>query len=571
MTLERSASHRVRIVAVVALSFVILCPTTGLSQHPRAVIVDTDLSSVHLSESELQVLRLFSQEPAVIDLTSMSIEQLPTPETTLFQVDLPATEALRLEVQRVQSRGPADFSWVGRDPATGAQGLLVVEGSRLVGTIWLSETVLSIWPLGNGLYVLVEWDPTLVPLDVYEDSPAPSPSTVAAAGIPAGTFIPSACREITLVVGFTQAALDWVGGDFGLMKLAIGQAVDSANLVMHPNSKVDLVLKLKRTFLLSGYTECCLGTDESCDPGIINDCNDLKAGNGLLNEIHVQRDLYAADLAVLFTANRCSSRGVGIPVNGFDPANESSAYAIVNIKYATSILHLAHEIAHIHGARHNVERDSAALPFPYGHGYCYRGDGSGSGTWNTVMSYSKDADGNVICSGQIPYWSNPDIVYEVGSSADPTGNTDEANVARVLRETACTVAGFRKEGSLAILPNLLTVDEGRSRQITVVVTRDDEPVAETPVQFTMRETTVAEVTEERQWTNADGIATTTVRGLNAGATTMIVRAVGVKASVGVEVEMPWWKIFIAVFLGLVVLVLVAVLMRRSLGDVREDG
>lgn len=145
----------------------------------------------------------------------------------------------------------------------------------------------------------------------------------------------------------------------------------------------------------------------------------IRIDDGYLDDIHAMRDEHEADVGALLLDERSST------INGAVLADEATAFVII---YGESLgapsYALAHEVGHLHGARHSPETDPRTEPFPYGHGF--RND-----SVKTIMS-----------TGQLevlPYFSGPDLTYE----GVVLGDSTQRNVARVLRETAVYVANFR--------------------------------------------------------------------------------------------------------------------------------
>jgi hypothetical protein len=146
-------------------------------------------------------------------------------------------------------------------------------------------------------------------------------------------------------------------------------------------------------------------------------------GDGYMEEIHLLRDKYKADVAILIVDD---PKGCGLATRVHADAEE--AFAVVHHECAASTYTLAHEIGHIIGARHELALDKTMTPFPYGHGYV------NGQKWRDIMSY-KDS-----CGGcrRIPVWSSPKVLIK----GEPAG-TAELDNARVIAEQAARVAKFR--------------------------------------------------------------------------------------------------------------------------------
>jgi Metallo-peptidase family M12 len=162
--------------------------------------------------------------------------------------------------------------------------------------------------------------------------------------------------------------------------------------------------------------------------------NKLTAPNdGVLDEAHVFRELYKADVVVLLAADPNES-GIAWIMDTPSADFENRAFAVVNWRVAAGNYTFAHEIGHILGARHNREKDPTDTPFPYAHGYQFI-DGSAN-RFYTVMSYSWGAPSP---GTRIPLYSSGTNMY----NGVATGNAALADVARTINETRTIVANFR--------------------------------------------------------------------------------------------------------------------------------
>ncbi len=216
---------------------------------------------------------------------------------------------------------------------------------------------------------------------------------------------------ITLIVAYTkQAASHYTDIEKDLIMLAVEEANQS--LV---NSKVDNVqFKLVHAYE-TDYMESGTHFDHVFRFAYDHD--------GYMDEIHRLRDQYGADVAILVEHD---PHGCGLSAQV--AASADKAFAAVHHECAALGYSLAHELGHLIGARHDEALDDSKTPFPYGHGFI-----NGT-TWRTMMSYEES------CSGcpRIPVWSNPDVIIN-GVHA----GTETANNARVIREAASRVAGFK--------------------------------------------------------------------------------------------------------------------------------
>jgi hypothetical protein len=129
-----------------------------------------------------------------------------------------------------------------------------------------------------------------------------------------------------------------------------------------------------------------------------------------MDEIHVLRDRYRADVAILVVDD---AQGCGLATRVQADADE--AFAVVHHECAATSYTLAHEIGHLIGARHELGYVNGAK-------------------WRDIMSYKGACGG---CA-RIAVWSNPAVLV----NGEPAGTT-EFNNARVIAEQAARVAAFR--------------------------------------------------------------------------------------------------------------------------------
>jgi hypothetical protein len=132
--------------------------------------------------------------------------------------------------------------------------------------------------------------------------------------------------------------------------------------------------------------------------------------DGYMDEVHVLRDAYRADVAVLIVDD---PQGCGLATRLQADAHE--AFAVVHHACAAADYTLAHEIGHLIGASHDLGYVSA-------------------NNWRDIMSLKAGCGG---CP-RLPIWSSPDILV----AGEPAGTADRNN-ARVIAEQAARVAAFR--------------------------------------------------------------------------------------------------------------------------------
>ena len=324
-----------------------------------------------------------------------------------------------------EQRAPNDYSFIARSSETPPSGvpddaMLVVKGNDVVGTIHAGGKLYRVRPLGQE-QALIEVDQAALPPDEppefeqLEDGSSAMPLRDMQRA--AGTA--DACNDYKAIVAYTPTAKAQAGNIAALIQLAIDETNQG-----YTHSQINTHIALAHSYQTS-YTESgSMATDR--DRFRIN-------GDGQMDEVHALRDAHHADVAVLITGNG-DYCGIAAAIG----ATADTAFAVVGQNCATGYYSFAHEIGHLQGARHNPEANSTSSPFAYGHGYYYQ-----PGNWRTIMSYACPSG----CT-RLNYWSNPNVAY--GAVAMGTAATH--NNARVLNETACTVANFRMDATTASGP-----------------------------------------------------------------------------------------------------------------------
>jgi hypothetical protein len=148
-----------------------------------------------------------------------------------------------------------------------------------------------------------------------------------------------------------------------------------------------------------------------------------------------ERDRIKADLAVLLTSrDRTEGEVVGLAyqfANG--PGGDRFAFSVVTIDAGENGITLAHEIGHNVGAGHDAATasgDGDDPLKPYAYGYRFRA-GAEKRTYKDIMAYGPGAT--------LPFFSTPNFKW----LGKPIGNADSADNARIVKEIAPLVAGYR--------------------------------------------------------------------------------------------------------------------------------
>ncbi|MCG8352778.1 MAG: zinc-dependent metalloprotease [Chloroflexales bacterium] len=417
----------IRLVGLLVLCLVMLggtalaaqpSPTDGNGLGPDSLFVPITELRQSLSRQQLRDLRSLQSRPTTTELRVVRINEgllLQAGDVTLNTF---SNEAISMATDRLEKRAERDYSWFGNNPTTLSNAILVVDNDDIVGTIRSGEHLFKIHPLGDGLHAIIRINEQAFPADhpaEYDELEQAADAAEAAHGdhehAQEQDIGPTANETITVIVAYTPVAAREAGNINSLIRLAVDETNQS-----YANSGVSPRIRLVHSYQ-TNYTESGSMRRDRDRFRIKND--------GYMDEVHSLRNTHSADIAMLIVGRYTSSCGIAAAIL----ATESTAFAVADESCATGYYTFGHEIGHLQGARHNPEADPSTSPFRYGHGYYYR-----PGRWRTVMSYN--------CPGgctRIPYWSNPNVRY----GGQPMGTTSTHHNARVLNETAGTMAGFR--------------------------------------------------------------------------------------------------------------------------------
>jgi hypothetical protein len=313
-----------------------------------------------------------------------------------------------------------DHVRVGLISGTG-HGTFVINRGKVTGTIVRGEATFRIEPV-LGMHALVKVDAASFPKENDEPVLQHEENRGRRSSLKAGDAVrASTPTEIDVLVAYTRSAAGATEDMLGLIHKAIQEANDS-----YRKSDIKIQLNLVDSFQFQ-YTEGAKPFQQ-----IVHDF----AQSSVVN---LRRDRSGADVSVLIVNGSGLCRPTDHHFGDLNccgladdlMAKETTAFAVVHHECALGPNYsFAHEIGHLQGATHDVDGQLPAFR-PYGHGLQHN---SGPANWRTIMAYD--------CASHCPRlsnWSNPHIMRD----GAPMGTDDVNDNARVLNETASTIAGFR--------------------------------------------------------------------------------------------------------------------------------
>ena len=253
---------------------------------------------------------------------------------------------------------------------------------------------------------------------------------------------------LDMMVVYTPAARQYAGGTVAMQSL-IEMAVAETN-AGYANSGVLQRLRLVHTEEVD-YTETPTSPFDNALMALRN------PADGLIDEVHVLRDTYGADMVNL-VINRNTHCGLAYQMGAPSAAFEAYAFSVVSRLCLTGTYTLAHELGHNQGAAHDRDHGREGT-FPYSFGYQ-----APDRAFRTIMANE--------CPGFCPpvnYWSNPDVFYQDQPTGIAHTEPDAADNRLTLNQTRQIAANWRP----SVVPSdppvfVLGLSQGGQGQMEVV-------------------------------------------------------------------------------------------------------
>ena len=413
----------------------------------------------------------------------------PATQPTVLRLNLFDDVVLRAAID---GTGPtsAGYSLSGRiegEPLSSVT--LVVNGEVIAGTVRTLARTVTVTTVGDdGVLAIREIDPASRRFREVVDDPGPSasrepqspravrepasgtqppPEGVAAAGATVAAEVRGGSEDgsrIDVLVVYTPMAREQAGG-VGAIQVLIDLRVAETNQAF-ANSGVTARIHLAHTAEVA-YTE----VPRALDPAGRNTIDHLRdPSDGYMDEVHVLRDRYAADLVHLIVDNRFNTGGEAKrlrDLSSLEDAAARNAFSITKAQPGSGSVIFAHELGHSMGLAHDryaeihVCCSGLNRVYPYSHGYvnqrAFEPDAPRESYWRTIMSYPSQCDVEArlhnMCVPVLRF-SNPDLTHSVSANlpGDPLGVpgdepsieiTGPADARRSLNETSRFVANFR--------------------------------------------------------------------------------------------------------------------------------
>ncbi|MBM4152105.1 MAG: hypothetical protein FJ220_01105, partial [Kiritimatiellaceae bacterium] len=290
----------------------------------------------------------------------------------------------------------------------------------------------------SGKHLAIEIDPVRssvrecgdLKIPPVKSAQASSLSSAPVAVAAAGEVVPTGSTVVDVMIVYTPAALA-MEGNTANMNANIAVAMQKANAA-HSNSDTRIYLHLVRSEQVS-YVE-------SGDDGL--DLDRLTwTSDGHMDNVHVLRDTYGADLVCLFS-DTADVGGLGWLLT--DESGEPEyAFCLAYIGQTDTGYTVVHEWGHNMGCSHS--KSQAIEPWDstdfrsYSAGWQWAdAHGSFSG-YCTVMTYQDWNNDGRREYERVPHFSNPNKSY----NGRATGHVTDGDNARTMREMKAVYASYR--------------------------------------------------------------------------------------------------------------------------------
>ena len=413
------------------------------SATPSAPTPHTRYQAVQIDFGQLNQAREALAEGLGAEL-SVNLPELPLPVVLTTTSDT--------------HRGYALSGRVADDPLSAVN--IVVNGRSVAGNIRHRTELHTIRTAGAGYYVQTLDGLTGPRCEIEqlgelgrEAAQAPPAQSPAVADVVQNDSVLDDGSEIDVLVVYTPNGRRSAGGHQGIRTL-MELLVQETNQA-YSDSDVRQRIRLVAATEVSYEFDDVASTHEALD-------HLTEEADGHMDEVHRLRDLYAADLVLLY-----QTAGGGVAWHIADPAGATAhrrGFSVSNWHY------FAHELGHNMGLLHGRTSDAGNLPYPYSHGYSFRHRGV---QYDTIM----------VPAQGLPRFSNPrqlfpnDLGVPLGVPGEtPTSSPNgPADAARSLNETAASVAGFRSSATRCVygLPSPIDIaDQGGSFTISIAAASD---------------------------------------------------------------------------------------------------
>lgn len=381
-------------------------------------------------------------------------------KSDMLTINLPDNNAITVEQKELIERSGGLFSWKGVFQKPEGNADFVIHKDMITARISTFKYVYLIYPLTNGLHVILECDNGNMPLD----ESLSGYKQMLEQGAKKATE-----KELNHVdpEGNSAANKSVLAGDCKVRILVMYNDAAASNMadpIGFVNSCIDITNTAYNNSGVSFNVELAVATQETY-AGALNSAVDKVRfhdnGDGYLDNVFDLRTYFDADMCVLILENLQS----GICGEAYTVANSTynDPFCVVTRGCSVGNLSFPHELGHLYGCRHDPYVDNTNTPYAYGHGYVYL-----PSRWRTVMAYNDKcaATSPFTNCTRIPYFSNPSVSY----NGNATGVSGTNNNKAALEASRSNISSLETTLTNKTFVNSYTFSSGEQSDIIATST-----------------------------------------------------------------------------------------------------
>ena len=441
--------YSIRCVPIIAIVFLLSLSVSGQSQQLFQYVDKPQLTEKqqHFADAWIKYEWVRSYKYITIDTKSFKGDFL--------SANLPENNNIQIEKKEVTERSGGLYSWKGSFQKQEGNADFVVHNDMITARIANFKYVYLIYPLTNGLHVLLECDNDNMPLDEslsgYKQMLEQGAKTAAE----------KEARHLDLEAP-QNGSKSVLAGDCKVRILVMYDDAAASNMadpIGFVNSCIDITNTAYNNSSLSFNVELAVATQETYAGALNSSVDKVRFhdnGDGYLDNVFDLRSYFDADMCILILENLQS----GICGEAYTVANSNytDPFCVVTRGCSVGNLSFPHELGHLYGCRHDPYVDNTSTPYAYGHGYAYL-----PSRWRTVMAYNNICTATAPGTGctRIPYFSNPSVNY----NGNATGVAGTNNNKAALEASRANISSLETTLSNKVFVNAYAFASGEQSDI----------------------------------------------------------------------------------------------------------